>query len=264
MSATTPRVSISVVSHGQAELVANMLRDLDEHCSTDFEVLLTVNIPETLPFSSTQFRFPVRVIENAAPKGFGANHNAAFALCRESIFCVLNPDIRLRSDPFPALVNRLDDPRVGLVAPLVRSPAGAIEDNARPFPTPLFILRKALFGAPAPVYQAGAPDFSPDWVGGMFMLFRRETFAAVQGFDECFHLYYEDVDLCARVRLAGNEIVFCPRVEVVHDARRESHRKLRYLGWHLASMIRFFTSWPFVRLVILGRRPSSDLPAPRR
>jgi GT2 family glycosyltransferase len=76
----------------------------------------------------------------------------------------------------------------------------------------------------------------------MFMLFRPEMFSAVGGFDEGYHLYYEDVDICARLKVAGCRIVACPGVFAIHSARRESHQNLRYMKWHLQSMIRFFLS----------------------
>ncbi len=96
------------------------------------------------------------------------------------------------------------------------------------------------------------------------MLFTRDAFARVGGFDERYHLYYEDVDLCARMRLAGREVVFCPTVEIVHAARRESHRNLRFFAWHVQSMLRFFLSGPFRRLVLFGGRRSAAPPrAPR-
>jgi GT2 family glycosyltransferase len=253
MPTSALRVSVSVVSHRQAGLVEKLLDDLDRRCTTEFEVLLTINLPEPQSFATDRYRFPVRLISNAAPKGFGANHNAAFRESRYELFCVLNPDVRLDSDPFPALAQRLQQPGAGVVAPLVRSADGVVETTARPFPTPLFIVRKALFGQPPPAYGVGQPDIRPDWVGGMFMLLPREAFAAVGGFDERYHLYYEDVDLCARLRLARRDVVLCPTVEILHDARRESHRNLRYLVWHVRSMLRFFTSWPFIRLVLFRR-----------
>ncbi len=242
-------VSVSVVSHGHGGLVGALLADLEARCRGAIEVLLTINVPEPLPFDPGAFRFPVRVLANAAPKGFGANHNAAFRESRHPLFCVLNPDIRLRADPFPALAERLKDPATGVVAPLIRNPAGGIEDSARPFPNPLLILRKAFSGARGPAYPIGAEDVHPDWVAGMFMLFRREAFAAVGGFDERYFLYYEDVDLCARLRLAGMRAVLCPSVEATHDARRQSHRDLGHFRLHLRSMLRFFASAPFRRIV---------------
>lgn len=249
----SPQVSVSIVSHGHGALIAKLLGDLDRHCSTGLEVLLTLNIPEEVPAPLSGLRFPVRVISNSHPKGFGANHNSAFRVARHEFFCVLNPDIRLTRDPFPPLAQRLSRPDTAVAAPLIRSAEGSLEASARPFPTPFEIVRKAIFGPPPPHYDAGESDLSPDWVGGMFMLFRRDAFEAVGGFDERFHLYYEDVDLCARIRLSGKEVILCRSVEVVHDARRESHRNMRYFAWHLVSMLRFFVSRPFFHLVVLRR-----------
>ena len=83
--------------------------------------------------------------------------------------------------------------------------------------------------------------FRPDWAAGMFMLFRSDAFRRVNGFDENYHLYYEDVDICARLRAAGLCVVVDPRAQVVHFGGRRSHREMRYLRWHLASMMRFFS-----------------------
>ena len=76
----------------------------------------------------------------------------------------------------------------------------------------------------------------------MFMLFRSSTFAEIGGFDAAYRLYYEDVDLCARLRLKGYDVRLAPKAIVTHLARRSSHRNPRYAVWHLRSMLRFFTS----------------------
>jgi N-acetylglucosaminyl-diphospho-decaprenol L-rhamnosyltransferase len=76
----------------------------------------------------------------------------------------------------------------------------------------------------------------------MFMLFPREIFKEIGGFDERYFLYYEDVDLCARLTLAGYRILLCNTVSAIHDARRSSHKNLRYMRLHLLSIIRFFFS----------------------
>lgn len=236
-------ITISVVSHQQAGLVGSLLADLAEHCrSVSLEVLLTLNMPETLPFDVAQWPFPVALIHNLQPQGFGVNHNQAFAKAGGDFFCVVNPDIRLSQDPFPALLAGLQDTSVGVVAPRVRNPDGQIEDSARQFPSPFSILLKALRLGGRGEVEAQEGGLFPDWAGGMFLCFRREVFAGVQGFDPRYFLYYEDVDLCARLRLAGYRVMVTPSVSVVHAARRDSHRKWRYLRWHLASMLRFFTS----------------------
>jgi len=100
-----------------------------------------------------------------------------------------------------------------------------------------------LFGLTAGFdYRIEQAALSPDWVAGMFMLFRSPVFDELQGFDERYFLYYEDVDLCRRLRNRGYEVRLVPSISAVHDARRESHQSLRHLRWHLASILRFFLS----------------------
>lgn len=238
---TTARITISIVSHGQSRLVAQVLADLcpfahDESC----EVILTLNIPESLPFTAHEFPFPLTIVENDSSKGFGANHNAAFRLARGEWFCVLNPDIRLPTNPFPGLLETLRQQSSAVVAPAVLSPAGDIEDSVRRFPTPCSLTAKLLGRSDGRYrYALGDAPFPADWVAGMCMLFRTETFRRVGGFDEKFFLYYEDVDICARLWKAGFRVMACPSTQVIHDARRASRRDPRYMRWHIASLLRY-------------------------
>ncbi|MDP1592716.1 MAG: glycosyltransferase [Gallionella sp.] len=239
----TTKISISVVSHGQAGLIDNLLRDVESSCQTaSLEFILTLNLDETLPFALDSFSFPVKAIRNLTPMGFAANHNQAFTYATGEYFCVLNPDIRLTTDPFQALLECLKDPVVGVVAPLVVGDDGEIEDSARHFPTPFKILCKLFGGCKGSDYLIGGELLHPDWVGGMFMLFQHDIFASIGGFNQRYFLYYEDVDLCARLRLSGYEVALCPAVRVIHHAHRSSHHSFRFLRWHLTSMARFFFS----------------------
>ena len=71
-------ISISIVSHGQGELVGQALADLARFpAPLDAEILITVNIPEPLPFVAVDFPWPVRIVENASPKGFGGTSQSA-------------------------------------------------------------------------------------------------------------------------------------------------------------------------------------------
>lgn len=246
-----PKIHLSVVSHGQAQIVGLLLEDLKMVAvSNDIVVTLTVNIPETLPFDLDKFPFLIRIEKNEDPKGFGANHNAAFHKHQNDApyFCVLNPDIRLTQDPFPALLKCFNTDAIGLAAPVVVGEHGLLDDSARLFPTPYKILCKVFGGGKGSDYEIKNQPIFPDWVGGMFMLFPRDIFEKLNGFNERFFLYYEDVDLCARLRLIGFKVVVCPAAKVVHDARRSSHSNLRYLKWHLTSMLRFFCSAVFFQV----------------
>ncbi|MEO8119104.1 MAG: glycosyltransferase family 2 protein [Rhodoferax sp.] len=248
-------ISISVVSHLQIGLVAELLADLDKHCGDSrFELILTLNLDEDLPFDPEEFSYPIKLVRNVTPMGFGANHNQAFTHASRRYFCVMNPDIRLNNNPFKALLACFEYSTDGVAAPLVLNVEGGIEDSARRFPTPLKILCKVFGRCRGSDYAITDTPIYPDWVGGMFMLFPRGIFEKLGGFDQGYFLYYEDVDICARLRLLGLKALVCPQAKVVHHAQRSSHRNFTYLRWHLKSMVRFFVSPVFWRLQFLPSR----------
>lgn len=219
-------------------------------------VFLTLNVPEPVPFGASDFPFPLRIIRNTTGKGFGANHNAAFALALSldqiDYFCVANPDIRIIGQNFFSrlLTKAVGFADFGVVAPAVKNSRMELEDHARKLPTPFVLVRKFFGFEEPPTHSA------PDWVAGMFMLFPKEVFARLGGFDEKFFLYYEDVDLCCRLRLAGYRIVVEPEAVVIHDARRASHRRPYYFYRHLSSALRFFLSRVYFRCRCLRRTGS--------
>ena len=242
LSVTEPSrqsITVSVVSHGQGQLVAALLEDL-ACCQNVSAVVLTQNIPEDDIPCPASLQPRLRVIGNEHPRGFAANHNQAFKFCETSMFAVLNPDIRLRGDPFPQLARALEMSFVGLVAPAVRNPSGDLEDSARAFPTPLRLLRKLIGLGDGRILTESATPQDVDWTAGMFLLFPASVYRELKGFDEGFFLYYEDVDICARLWRSGRHVILHPNVTVIHAAQRASRRKLRYLKWHLSSMLRYF------------------------
>jgi GT2 family glycosyltransferase len=233
-------VTVSIVSHGQNAMVNMLLMDIAMRCAERVAVVVTLNRRDAMELD-TALPYPLRVVRNAEPKGFGANHNAAFRLCQTEFFCVANPDIRLGCDPFAPLLETASRPATGAVGPLVRNPGGTVEDSARRYPTMLSLLSKALRPQRGPDYEFARTPFEVDWVAGMFMVFPREAYGAVGGFDESYFLYYEDVDLCRRLHRAGKAVFFDPRSEVCHAAQRASRRDLRLALHHVASAFRFLS-----------------------
>jgi N-acetylglucosaminyl-diphospho-decaprenol L-rhamnosyltransferase len=232
------QLAVSIVSHGHGEMVNALIGQL-RNCPEVGQIILTRNVPEVTRFAADDL---VSVIENSSPKGFGANHNAAFERCVLPFYCVLNPDIELRGNPFSDLLEHVGAGGA-VVAPLIVAPGGQVEDSARHFPTFLSLARKVL-GGPDGRY-AVMPNQAPlavDWVAGMFVLFASKDYARLGGFDERYFLYYEDVDICARAWRSGMKVEVVPAVSAIHDARRDSHRSWRHMRWHLASMLRFLLS----------------------
>ena len=234
------KITVSIVSHGDRLLLEKVLVDLSRMSEVE-SVVLTLNIPEPDPKIPAELLGRVIIIRNPVPKGFSANHNAAFRYCHTPYFCVMNPDVRLNDNPFSALVNAMKISKKAMAAPLVMNSHNEREDSIRFFPTPWGLLHKAITGNKG-TYKIQINDeaFYPHWVAGMFMLFDSSVFDELEGFDDSYFLYYEDVDICVRLWKKGFGVVVCPKVSVIHDAQRTSHKSLKYLRWHFVSMVRFF------------------------
>ncbi|MDM0114678.1 glycosyltransferase family 2 protein [Variovorax sp. J22R133] len=240
-SNTSPQkpITVSIVSHGQLELIRPLLEQLDQFSAEVVEkVVLTINIPEADAIAGLQLGYPIERIENAAPMGFGANHNQAFRRCATDWFLVLNPDIRFDDDVLAPLTVQAT-PDAGLLAPRIMEPDKVTPEQHRALITPLEILTRRRPGYAIPAV--------PDWIPGLFMMFRRQAFAAINGFDERFFMYGEDFDICARTRLAGWKLQIAEGLRTRHDAQRASHRSKRHLWWHASSLLRVWGSGAFWR-----------------
>ena len=183
----------------------------------------------------------VRTICNSYPQGFGANHNQAFA--RESkqsdrapFFVVMNPDVSWSQEPWTAMLQTAVLPGVGCVFPRQLDAQGCPQDHARSLPTPMSLLSRYLGHA------RRESAVSPDWVNAALLLFHTAVYEQLNGFDESYHMYCEDVDMCLRLQLAGYLLSEVSGACIVHDARRASHRDLRHLRWHLRSLLRLWKS----------------------
>ena len=223
-----------------------LVEALNRHCHASIaRLVLTINLAETEEPPLTHCRFPVEIVRNARPMGFGANHNQAFRHCTTSWFLILNPDIRIDGDILAPLLEQAR-PRSAILAPRIFEPPRRDAEPHRALLTPFEIMNRR-----KPGYR---PPALPDWIPGRFMLFRSEAFAQVGGFDERFFMYGEDFDICARTRLAGWHLQIDETRHAEHDAQRASHRSRQALGWHLASLARVWTSAAFWRYLRHLRR----------
>jgi len=233
-------ITVSIVSHGQLELIRPLIEELDRYSrGMVAKLLLTINIPESdAPLAGLETAFSVERIDNAAPKGFGANHNQAFARCATPWFLVLNPDIRFDRDVLAPLVAQAQ-PESGLLTPRILEPGKDAPEQHRALITPREILVRRRPGYLRPAV--------PHWIPGLFMLFRSEAYRQVGGFDERFFMYGEDFDICARTQLAGWKLQVAEDLQALHDARRASRTSRRHLYWHVSSLLKVWTSGAFWR-----------------
>ena len=241
------RITVSVVSHGHDLPVADLITQLLAQPVVT-RLVLTLNVPQRLDLPTDE---RLLVISNDSPRGFGQNHNQAFAHVLGEYFLVLNPDVGLT----PALLSLLLDCQqaagAAVVAPAVFASNGTRQDSWRQFPTLRGLFAKALGHDTSQVTPETDSHLTyPDWVAGMCMLFDAKAYRQLGGFDERYYLYYEDVDICARTWLRGMTVAGCNRARLVHDGQRASHRNWQHLRWHVASMLRYLWQYRSTSQVI--------------
>ena len=237
-------VNISIISHNDSHVVRNILEEL---CNFNFfdKILLTINIKENIDELKKFKNLPIEFIINKNPKGFGENHNYAHAFSNCDYFMIINPDVKLHHLKFEVLIRYFNTKKVDLLAPMAVNNYNIIQDNARVYPslyTPF--LRKIGFFKNN-IYDIYNDFVKVDWVSGMFMMIKSETFKDMNGFDEKFYMYYEDVDLCRRIRLNGGEILRINTEKIYHVGQHQSHKSLKFLSMHLKSMIYYHYKYFF-------------------
>lgn len=233
-------LTVSIVSHGHGLHITHLIGDLIKGIGTPFKLIITLNVAEDESFLASLDRAPFtsKVIRNSKPKGFGANHNSAFKLCDSDYFLVLNPDARLINQDLSAVMSLLgNDSMVGVYGAKVVDSNQRLQLTAREFPT----FSKSLLRFLNLNQASKSPDHQQphDWVAGMFMLFPASAYRLVNGFDERYFMYLEDVDICRRLKRRGLKILYNDIVEIVHDGQFASRKNFRHFFWHVSSLLRF-------------------------
>jgi GT2 family glycosyltransferase len=254
-------LSVVIVSWRTRELLGACLRSLraalgERLAAGGAEVIVVDNASGDGSAERVRDQFPeVRLIANSENRGYAAGNNQGIAAARGRNVMLLNPDTEVPREAVERLEACLAaHPRAGAAAPMLVHPDGRPQSSLRGFPTPLALLgavtglgRLAPAGSPLAAYQPRALPAAPAVVEqpmASCLLLRGEALRAVGGFDEAFPIFFNDVDLCWRLRRGGWEIWFVPEARVVHHGGAstrqvrlamlwESHRGLhRYYQKH--------------------------------
>ncbi len=193
------------------------------------------------------------VVEPGANLGYGSAANRGVRLTTAPYVFVANADLEVGPGTLATLAAVLDrDPGCAVVGPLLRTSDGDRYPSARRFPSLPDAAGHAVLGIVAPnnrftrAYQRSdldAPGTAVryvDWVSGACFLARRAAFDDVDGFDEAYFMYSEDVDLCWRLHRRGWRVAYAPAAEVVHAQGVSTDRHpYRMIVEHHRSLWRF-------------------------
>ncbi len=186
--------------------------------------------------------------------GFGKGHNLVLnKIAGKSDFhLILNPDVAFDSDVILKMIKEIvKDDDVAMVAPKVTFPNGEFQYTCRKYPNILEMVSRR-----AKIFKKYSrkreyrdsnltKSFYPDFIHGCFMLFKTKDFVNLEGFDERYFLYMEDVDICRKIDQMGKKKLYYPDVQISHILKKESSKNIRLFFTHLDSSIKYFKKWGF-------------------
>ena len=263
MNSARPDVSVVIVSFNTRD----MLRDCLRHLQTSSEEvacetwMVDNNSRDGSP-DMVQDEFPhIRLIRSETNLGFAAANNCAIKHATGRYIVLLNSDAFLSQGILRAAVDRMDQqPNVGLAGGLLTGTDGSWQPSARQFPSLLndFLMLTGLaarfsssrfFGRADRTWAPVEEPAEVDWVPGAFSIIRREALDSVGLFDERFFLYYEEVDLCKRIKQACYRVSYWPDLRVIHiggeSARTHKDKGISSSGtqlllWRLRSQLLYY------------------------
>lgn len=169
------------------------------------------------------------VICNETNRGFAAACNQGAAVCNAQHLLFLNPDTVLHANSLRGPLEHLDDPSnadVGICGIQLIDDRGRIGRTCSRLPTPvsMFAMATRLHSLLPRLFP---PHFMKEWdhqqtrtveeVIGAFFVVRRDLFEQLNGFDERFFVYFEEVDFCERSRQLGFRTVYLTTAQAEHS-----------------------------------------------
>jgi GT2 family glycosyltransferase len=239
-----PQLSIIIVSFRTRDTLRECLRSLEERSrEIQTQVIVVDNASDDGSAEMVTREFPrVLLIPSEINVGFAGANNLAFPHATARYVVLLNSDAFLNERAIQRAIAHMDrEETVGAAGGRLVGRDGSWQPSARQFPSLLndfFSLsglaarfpHSKLFGRADRTWADPHVPADVDWVPGAFAIIRRAALEQVGYFDERFFLYYEEVDLCKRLRDAGFTVRYWPDVVITHWGG-ESSKTLRSLAF---------------------------------
>jgi GT2 family glycosyltransferase len=190
----------------------------------------------------------VDLIENETNRGYAQANNQGIEQAQGRYVLLLNPDTQLLDNSLSSMYELMEgNPQIGALGPRLLNRDRSTQASCREFPDFSILIweftglsrlfpRSKIFGK----WRMGYFDFDQprevDQPMGSCLVFRKETLEQVGSFDENFSMFFNDVDLCYRIKNAGWKIYFHPDARVIHHKGASTRKVKRKMIWlsHLA------------------------------
>jgi GT2 family glycosyltransferase len=188
--------------------------------------------------------FPeVKLIENQENLGFSKANNQGVAIAQGKYVLILNPDTVLAENILLNLYNFSEKQKnVGFTAiPLYDGVGHFLPESKRNFPTPSVALQK-LMGYTKNYYNQtnSQTPFQVPIFTGAFMFTEKEKYHKIEGFDEQYFMYGEDIDISYEMIKAGYSNYYFPTLKAIHFKGESTHKNPEYLNRFYNAMRLFY------------------------
>jgi GT2 family glycosyltransferase len=187
----------------------------------DAEIIVVDNLSSDNSCEMVKTRFPqVKLIENKKNYGFSKGNNIAVNEAKGEYVCILNPDTVVSENTFEDLIQFADQQKnLGILGcRLIDGQGRFLPESKRNVPRPMVAIKKML-GFVKSYYVSDLEEKgignSPIFVGA-FMIMKRELYNQVEGFDEDYFMYGEDIDLSYKVEQAGYDNTYNGNTTIIH------------------------------------------------
>jgi GT2 family glycosyltransferase len=224
-------LSIIIVNYNVKEFIQNLLHSIVKAgAGLQYEVIIIDNASNDGSVEFIKEKFPnVKLIVNSVNRGFSRANNQGLKISKGEYLLLLNPDTILREDTLKRMIDFFhQNPETGLAGCKILNPDGTLQLACRrSFPSPWtsfckvtglgsYFPKSRLFARYNLTYLDENQTYEVDAVSGSFMMLKREAYEKIDGLDEQFFMYGEDLDLCYRVQKAGYKVFYVHDTQIIH------------------------------------------------
>ncbi len=213
-------LSVVTVAYNNEKNIEDYLDALRVALPRNSEAIIIDNASSDMTVELVEKEKWLKLIKNKTNVGFGSGCNIGAKISNSEYIFFLNPDTILSPGSIDKLMNfALDHPEAGIIAPKLIGKNGKIQESVTSLPSLLGAIKEYMFGQKNAYSQYAPSGNTPvevEAVYGAAILIKKDLFFKLGGFDEKYFLYYEDLDLCRKLRNAGLKIFYLPEVSIVH------------------------------------------------
>ncbi len=160
----------------------------------------------------------VEIVNMKKNIGYGAGCNAGAKIAKGDILCFLNPDTEILSNNMGDILKKFsNNKQLGVIGPKLLRENGKTQWWCAGKEFTFWRLIKNNLGLiDSKKIWESEKEILADWVSGAALFIQKEIFEKIRGFDENFFMYFEDEDLCRRIRILGYKVLYYPNFIIYH------------------------------------------------